>query len=133
MKIDIVGFLTCWRDFFFKSPGARGAHIGYTTLVLTAECTLVATFLGGDLSSRNGAYWTVYCVLEAHTHTHGVALKTSGRRGGVPSGRIRVGGAADPWLCGVVWQVMGQRPQLDLCLLAQPKAPTQTRETYTQK
>ena len=55
MKIDIVGFLTRWRDFFFKSPGARGAHIGYTTLVLTAECTLVAAF-GGDHSSRNGAY-----------------------------------------------------------------------------
>ena len=50
--------------------------------------------------------------------------RANGRRGGVPSGRIRVGGAADPWLCGVVWQVMGQRPQLDLCLLAQPKSPT---------
>ena len=47
--------------------------------------------------------------------------RANGRPGGVPSGRIRAGGAAHPWLCGVVWQVMGQRPQLDLCLLAQPK------------
>ena len=50
--------------------------------------------------------------------------RASGRRGGVPLGRIRVGVAADPWLYGEVWEVMGAPAQLDLCLLAQPKCST---------
>ena len=47
--------------------------------------------------------------------------RANGRRGGVPSGRIRVGVAADPWLYGEVWEVMGAPAQLDLCPSAQPK------------
>ena len=45
----------------------------------------------------------------------------NGRRASVPSGCICVGGAADAWLDGVVWPVMGERPHLDLCPSAHPK------------
>jgi hypothetical protein len=47
--------------------------------------------------------------------------RASGRRGGVPLGRIRVGVAADPWLYGEVWEVMGEPAQLDLCPSAHPR------------
>jgi hypothetical protein len=48
--------------------------------------------------------------------------RASGRRGGVPLGCIRVGVAADPWLYGEVWEVMGEPAQLDLCPSAHPKS-----------
>ena len=46
----------------------------------------------------------------------------SGRRGGVPLGRICVGVAAVPGLYGEVWEVTGEPAQLDLCPSAHPKS-----------
>ena len=61
------------------------------------------------------------CRSQGRSPLGGPRHRASGRRGDIPSGRICVGGAADPGLYGEVWEGMGAPAQLDLCPSAHPK------------
>jgi hypothetical protein len=77
----------------------------------------------GRLSSAKRRIWepaAPSCRSQAGCLPGAARRRASGRHGCVPLGRICVGAAADPWLHGEVWEVMGAPAYFDLCPSAHP-------------